>query len=294
MSSNPCQRRVFFHENHAETMDDFMFTMQKPTLTTLMKTMKAISSWHIQIHVKASFTLWTQFDFLPNTSVKHYSFHENTKEFLQTPYKISCFFSLNLCETLGISWEPSETKCSFHIKMSEKVSFIFLEIKLYKTCVLFIHIMWIQSSLVKYEASLQNPVKNSDFHERSRELIKQYVSYQNHVKTNSVFLKACKTPKFFGKFYSLFTKNMNKDVIYFLNTHWNNYNVHVIDIKHIGFSWKPSKSTNNCHQIHVKEESFFMKTMLKHWMISCLLCRNLSTFMKTMKAISSWHIQIHV
>ena len=38
----------------------------------------------------------------------------------------------------------------------------------------------------------------------------------------------------------------------------------------------------------------FMKTMLKHWMISCLLCRNLSSFMKTMKTISSWHIHNHV
>ena len=57
---------------------------------------------------------------------------------------------------------------------------------------------------------------------------------------------------------------------------------------------KTLQNTNNCHQIHVKEGSFFMKTMLKHWMISCLLCRNLSTFMKTMKTISSWHIQNHV
>ena len=95
------------------------------------------------------------------------------RNFYRHLIKLVVFFSLNLCETLGISWEPSETESSFHIKMSVKVGFIFLEIKLCKTCVLFIHIMWIQSSLVKYEASLQNPVKNSDFHERSRELIKQ-------------------------------------------------------------------------------------------------------------------------
>ena len=84
------------------------------------------------------------------------------RNFYRHLIKLVVFF-IKPSETLGISWEPSETKCSFHIKMSEKVSFIFLEIKLCKTCALFIDIMWIQSSLVKYGASLQNPVKNSVF-----------------------------------------------------------------------------------------------------------------------------------
>ena len=34
--------------------------------------------------------------FYQNTSVKHYSFHENTKKFLQTPYKQHLLYEHNL------------------------------------------------------------------------------------------------------------------------------------------------------------------------------------------------------